>query len=89
MVYWKWLEPKLNRPKQGANHLISFTVEETAFLLELIRQTLPAKFGYSDNKAVAQLQGKLSVLNEVASSMGRHSVHRFPDLEDQRCQNQR
>lgn len=69
--------------------MISFTVEETAFLMELIRQTLPGKFGYSDNKAVAQLQAKLSVLNQVAASLGRHSVHRFPDLEDQACQNQR
>lgn len=54
------------------------TVEELNFLMNLIRKEFG--FGYSDIKAVGQLQAKLSIMAEVAKSAGRHSEEAFPQL---------
>lgn len=44
--------------------------DEIMYLLNLIRETLPDKFGYSKDPMVARIQGKLSIMLEVKHRVG-------------------
>ena len=51
--------------------MIQFTTEECKYILEAIREKEKISFGYAETQPAAGLQGKFSLLLELAQRMGR------------------
>lgn len=51
--------------------MIQFTTEECLYILEAIKEKEKIRGGYADTQPAAGLQGKFSMLLELAHRMGR------------------
>jgi hypothetical protein len=51
--------------------MITFTTEECQYILEAIREKEKISFGYAKTQPAMGLQGKFSILLQLAGEMGR------------------